>query len=229
MRYWLVMPAAGSGQRFGGGLPKQYCGLAGKTLIEWALAPFLADVRCAGLCVALAPDDAGFARLPVASDPRVRTVRGGAERADSVGAALAACGAGPDDWVLVHDAARPCLSRGELDRLLDVAPRAPDGALLGLPLADTLKRAAGDGQVLRTESREQMWRALTPQMFRRGALAQALQAAAASRRAPTDEAQAIEWMGGAPLLVTGSALNIKVTARADLDLAQAILGMREGG
>jgi 2-C-methyl-D-erythritol 4-phosphate cytidylyltransferase len=210
-------------------LPKQYHPLAGRAIIEWALTPFLADSRCAGVCVALAAADTWFGRLPAALDSRVRTTLGGAARADSVEAALAACGAGPEDWVLVHDAARPCLAPDELDRLLAAASQAADGALLALPLADTLKRAAGDGHVLNTESREQLWRAQTPQMFRCHRLAKALRAASAAGRAPTDEAQAIEWIGGTPLLVPGSALNIKVTTPEDLALAEAILGMREGG
>ncbi len=223
------MPAAGSGQRFGGDLPKQYQLLAGRAIIEWALAPFLADARCAGLCVALAADDARFAQLPATSDPRLRTVHGGAQRADSVAAALAGCGAGAEDWVLVHDAARPCLASEELERLLAAASQGGEGALLALPLADTLKRSGEDDRVQRTEPRERLWRALTPQMFRAGRLLEALELARAAGQVPTDEAQAVEAMGGAPLLVAGSALNIKVTTPADLALAEAILRMRGGG
>lgn len=227
MRYWLVMPAAGSGQRFGAAVPKTYAALAGRTLIEWSLAPFLADARCAGLCVALAADDTRFAALPVAREQRLLTVTGGAQRADSVAAALEGIPAGDGDWVLVHDAARPCVTAGEIDDLLEAAAGSRDGALLALPLADTLKRAGAGDVVAATPPREGLWRALTPQAFRAGMLREALQRARVSRQSPTDEAQAIEWMGGAPLLVAGSALNIKVTRAADLALAEAILGRED--
>ncbi|MGC4027601.1 MAG: 2-C-methyl-D-erythritol 4-phosphate cytidylyltransferase [Steroidobacteraceae bacterium] len=229
MHYWLVMPAAGSGQRFGGALPKQYQRLAGRAIIEWALAPFLADSRCVGIRVALAADDRQFAQLPAACDPRLRAVRGGARRADSVAAGIAACQMQQDDWVLVHDAARPCLTSEELDGLLAAAVPGCDGALLALPLTDTLKRAGSDGQVQCTEPREHLWRALTPQMFRAGMLTRALEDAAAAGRTPTDEAQAVEWLGHVSVLVAGSALNIKVTTPADLALAEAILRLRGGG
>lgn len=228
MRYWLVMPAAGAGRRFGGGTCKQYRQLAGRTVIEWALAPFLADPRCAGACVALAADDARFSTLPVSGAARLRVVPGGAQRADSVLAGVDACGADGNDWVLVHDAARPCIEAAEIDRLL-VAGASGEGALLAQPLSDTLKRADSAGRVQRTEPREQLWRALTPQMFRAGALSAALRTALAQGRVPTDEAQAMEWAGVAPLLVAGSALNIKVTVAADLALAEMVLRMRGEG
>ncbi|MBS0395317.1 MAG: 2-C-methyl-D-erythritol 4-phosphate cytidylyltransferase, partial [Proteobacteria bacterium] len=135
------MPAAGVGQRMGEGLPKQYLTLAGRPLIEHALAPFLADPACRGAVVAIAPGDATFATLAVARDARVVTVTGGAQRRDSVAAGLAWLErhAGEDDpWVLVHDAARPCLPAADLARLLAALPGAPEGALLGLRVADTV-------------------------------------------------------------------------------------------
>ena len=231
MRYWLVMPAAGAGQRFGGELPKQYAALAGRTVIEWALAPFLADARCRRIVVALAPGDAHFARLGLGA--RVTTVAGGSRRCDSVGHALAALAAeaAAGDWVLVHDAARPCLATGDLERLIGALEGHPLGGLLGVRLADTLKRATGAGTtatVLGTEERADRWRALTPQMFRYGALCAALAAAAAAGRAPSDEAQALEWTGAAPLLIEGGAGNLKVTTAADLELAAALLAARGG-
>ena len=217
------MPAAGSGARFGHSVPKQYATLAGRTVIEWALAPFLNDERCLQIVVALAADDTRFATLPVSRDARLVTVPGGTQRADSVAAALAAVGGGDDDWVLVHDAARPCVSADEIRMLLDAAPGS-SGALLALPLADTLKRASGTRHVVETPSRESLWRALTPQMFPRALLSRALDAAREAGRIPTDEAQAVEWQGGEPLLVPGSPRNIKVTEAADLALAESILG-----
>jgi 2-C-methyl-D-erythritol 4-phosphate cytidylyltransferase/2-C-methyl-D-erythritol 2,4-cyclodiphosphate synthase len=229
VQYWLVMPAAGSGRRFGGPVPKQYLPLAGRCVIEHALAPFLADPRCRGIIVALDAADRGFGALAVAKEPRVRQVAGGLRRCDSVRKALAALQAPADAWVLVHDAARPCLASADLDALLAAVGQDPVGGLLAVPLADTLKRAAGAERVLETPARVGLWRALTPQMFRLGMLREALQAAEAAGREPTDEAQAIEWLGLAPKLVAGSGSNIKVTTPADLPLAAAVLGHGQGG
>lgn len=229
MRYWLVMPAAGTGRRFGAEAPKQYAPLEGRTVIEWALAPFLADARCARIVVALAPGDEHWGRLPFCE--RALTATGGTERSDSVRNALAALSgaAQPLDWVLVHDAARPCLESADLERLLRHLGAHPVGGLLGVRVADTLKRGEGAGveaTVLATEERAGLWRALTPQMFRYGALCAALDAARAAGRTPSDEAQALEWHGERPLLIEGAASNLKVTTTADLLLAGAILRSR---
>ena len=221
--YWLVMPAAGKGARMGEvAAPKQYLALAGRLVIEHALAPFLADARCRGAVVALAPDDGRFKHLAVASDPRVHTVTGGATRADSVRAALAAVAvaAGDEDpWVLVHDAARPCLARADLEALLGVLPASPDGALLAAPVADTVKRADAAGRVVATVARAGLWCAATPQAFRLRRLIAALGAAPGA----SDEAGAIEAAGGRPQLVAGSPLNLKLTRPGDLALAARIL------
>jgi 2-C-methyl-D-erythritol 4-phosphate cytidylyltransferase len=231
-RYWLAMPAAGSGRRFGGERPKQYIELSGATLIEHALRPFQQDPRCAGIAIAVAADDPWWPQAkqhwPVQA-PRLVEVRGGAERCDSVAnalAALAAAGCVEDDWVLVHDAARPCVTAAEIGRLLAARDTAADGALLAVPLADTLKRGTDDATVAATVPRSGLWRALTPQMFRRGRLQQALAAARAAGRLPTDEAEAVEWAGGRVLLVAGEASNFKVTTADDLALARAILTQR---
>jgi 2-C-methyl-D-erythritol 4-phosphate cytidylyltransferase / 2-C-methyl-D-erythritol 2,4-cyclodiphosphate synthase len=224
MRYWLVMPAAGSGRRFGEGLPKQYVELLGRTVIEWALEPFLGDARCAGIVVALAPDDPHWPRVAASGLARLTTATGGAERSESVRQALRALQdrAHADDWVLVHDAARPCLPREDLDRLLASCAPGSTGGLLALPASDTLKLAA-DGSVERTVDRASLWRALTPQMFRFAPLCAALDAALAAGRLATDEAQAMEWTGVRPLLVRGSGANIKITTAEDLALAAALL------
>ena len=230
MRYWLVMPAAGAGRRFGAEAPKQYAPLEGRTVIEWALAPFLADARCARIVVALAPGDEHWRRLALRET--VVTTRGGSQRSDSVrnGLAALAAEAQPSDWVLVHDAARPCLESADLERLLHYLGTHPVGGLLGVRVADTLKRAEGAGgaeaAVLATEERAGLWRAQTPQMFRYGALCAALDAARAAGRTPSDEAQALEWQGERPLLLEGAASNLKVTTAADLRLASAILRSR---
>lgn len=232
MRYALVVPAAGAGRRFGGP-PKQYAPLAGATVLAHSLAPFVADERCAAIAVALAADD------PHWRDPRVaklRTLTGGDERARSVALALESLLADFDEsgWVMVHDGVRPCVTRAEIDALAAIAVDGSPGGLLAVPLADTLKQSPqGEGPEgppvsARTVPREHLWRALTPQMFRLGELRAALAAAAARGRSPTDEAQAIEWAGGAPRLVTGDARNIKITTPADLALAGAILAARHG-
>ena len=223
--YWLVMPAAGKGERMGMAgtrVPKQYQTLAGRAVIEHALAPFRADPACIGLVVALAPGDTAFARLPLAADPRIATVTGGASRADSVRAGLLAVAARvgvADTWVLVHDAARPCLSPADLARLLAALGDAPDGALLGIPIADTLKRADEAGRVSATVPRQGLWRAATPQAF----LLKRLLGALGAHPAATDEAGAVEATGGRPLLVAGSPGNLKLTTPADLGLAACIL------
>lgn len=235
MHYWLVMPAAGTGRRFGAELPKQYAPLEGRTVIEWALAPFLADPRCAQAVVAVAAADEHWApvsarlasRAGGGAPPRLRSVTGGAHRSLSVRAALAALDghAGAEDWVLVHDAARPCLAPADLERLLAELATHPLGGLLAAPAADTLKRARPGAlaEVDVTVERAGLWRALTPQLFRYGRLCVALDAAHAGGRFPTDEAQALEWHGAHPALVAASAANIKITGTADLPLAAAIL------
>jgi len=234
-RYWLVMPAAGRGKRLGGATPKQFLTVAGRPLIAWSLQPFFDDPRCAGVMVAIAPDDADWLRLRPSLPRPVLETSGGAERADSVRLALQALlgrGAQAADWVLVHDAARPCVSTAEIKALVDavVAHAEGDvraGGLLAVPLADTLKRGRSRSEA--TVPREGLWRALTPQMFRLGALLQALQQAESEGRKPTDEAQAMEWQGSEPLLVGGESTNIKVTTFADLRLVEGILQARSKG
>ena len=222
MHYWLVMPAAGIGRRFGGERPKQYAILRGRTVIEWALAPFLRDPRCAGAVVALVANDPYWRDI---DPPGVTVAPGGAERSHSVRNGLAALRgrAAPEDWVLVHDAARPCLPAQDLDRLVLQLQDHPVGGLLAAPASDTLKRADASLQVVETADRASLWRALTPQMFRHGALCQALDRAHDAGRLPTDESQAIEWLGLRPRLIEGSIANLKITRGADLALAAALL------
>jgi 2-C-methyl-D-erythritol 4-phosphate cytidylyltransferase len=228
LQYWLIMPAAGSGRRFGAAVPKQYLELAGRAVIEHALAPFLADARCRGIVVALDPDDLLFRGLALARMPRVCTVAGGAQRGDSVRNALVAIAGADDDWVLVHDAARPCLTRADLDTLIDTLVEDPVGGLLAAPLADTLKRADAAQRVADTPARESLWRALTPQMFRLRLLRDAMASAHAAGRLPTDEAQAVEWAGQSPRLVAGRSDNLKITSPADLALAAAVIEQGRG-
>ena len=227
MHYWLIMPAAGSGRRFGTQLPKQYAPLLGRTVIEWALQPFIEDSRCVGIVVALAPTDPWWPQIAARLPAGVATVTGGNERSASVLNGLRALGTRADeaDWVLVHDAARPCLSPADLTKLLRDLRDEETGGLLAAPGADTLKYTPSLGKTAaeRTVDRTGLWRALTPQMFRFGALRRALESARDAGRFPTDESQALEWLGARPVLVEGSAANMKVTTAQDLVLAAAIL------
>jgi 2-C-methyl-D-erythritol 4-phosphate cytidylyltransferase len=224
VRYWLILPAAGVGRRFGDPKPKQYFEVHGRTLLEWSLAPFVADARCVGLVVALASDDP-FWPAVAKKLTRVMTTVGGAERGHSVRNGLAALQGQIEasDWVLVHDAARPCLPSKDLNRLVETLESHLVGGLLAARASDTLKAAGDDLQVTRTVDRSGLWRALTPQMFRYGRLCEALDAALAAGRVPTDEAQAVEWLGDHPQIVAGSPANLKVTGPEDLIVAAALL------
>jgi 2-C-methyl-D-erythritol 4-phosphate cytidylyltransferase len=230
MRYWLVMPAAGAGRRFGGA--KQFAALQERTVLEVALQPFIDDQQCQGGAVALSPGEPRRVEIGKRLPARFELIDGGDTRARSVVNGLVALSARAQagDWVLVHDAARPCLSAGDLARLVTEGA-AGQGALLAVPVADTVKRAqprtAGEpAQCEATLSRESLWLAQTPQMFQLGALRAALEHALSEGRAPTDEAQAMEWQGVAATLVEARDSNIKVTGTSDLLLAQAILQAR---
>lgn len=222
---WAVMPAAGRGTRFGGDTPKQYLSIAGRTVIEHSLRALLGHPGVDGVVVALSPDDPYWAGWREMDDKPVYTCLGGAERADSVLAALQALPdtVGEEQWVLVHDAARPCLRGIDLSRLIAMGQADPVGAILAAPVRDTLKRADGQSRSGATESRDMLWRALTPQMFRRGGLTRALRAAMRAGASITDEAMAMERLGLKPLLVEGAEDNIKITTPADLALAEFIL------
>ena len=216
-RVWAIVPAAGSGARFAASAahsaPKQYAPLHGATVLEWSLRALLAEPRVHAVVVALAADDAHWpsvaARL---QSPKLSTARGGANRQDSVmnGLDALASQAAADDWVLVHDAARPCLSAADLRALLDALDTAGPadgtadsaGAVLAAPIVDTVKRELGDR--VATVDRQGLWRALTPQVFAFAQLRHALEEAALAGIAVTDEAQAIERMGLRPNLVPGS-------------------------
>lgn len=226
LRFWCVVPAAGSSLRMGAAAaPKQYLPLAGRTVIEWSLAPFLAHPDCEGVVVVLAADDRHWQELRSATHPKVVRAVGGAFRADSVHAGLVALAgrAGENDWVLVHDAARPCLPEEDLNRLLQELRDDAVGGLLAAPVVDTLKLADESQRVRVTVSRGSLWRAFTPQMFRYGVLQRAL---AQSRESITDEAQAVEALGLQPRLIAGDAGNIKITVADDLQRAERILKSR---
>jgi 2-C-methyl-D-erythritol 4-phosphate cytidylyltransferase len=219
------VPAAGSSQRMRGDVPKQYLPLAGRAVIEWSLAPLLLREDIDAIVVVLAPGDQRWQGLPVARQSKIITAIGGTERAESVRAGLAAFSerAADHDWILVHDAARPCLPKEDLERLMIELRDDEVGGLLAAAVVDTLKRADAEGRVLETVVRTALWRALTPQMFRYGVLRRALQ----QTTNVTDEAQAVEALGLRPRLIAGVADNIKITVATDLGRAERIL--RESG
>lgn len=222
--FWAVIPAAGVGSRMRADRPKQYLTLAGRTILEHTLACFLDHPGLKGVVVSLAEDDPFWPELPCSREPRIHRAPGGSERADSVFNALlrlVELGAVEDDWVLVHDAARPNLARSDLDNLLAVLAEDPVGGLLAVPARNTLKRAGPDGRVRETVDRSVIWQAYTPQMFRLAPLQRALAEARVAGVAVTDEASAMEWAGQAPRLVEGRADNLKITRPEDLQwLAQ---------
>lgn len=222
---WVVIPAAGSGRRIGGDLPKQYLPLAGRPVIEHVLGRFSAHPAVRGIVVAVADDDERAARLIHDGPPPVVTVLGGAERRDSVlnGLHRLMNMAQHDDWVLVHDAARPCLRSSDIDLLIGTLRDHPVGGLLGVRIADTLKRVDSLDEVVSTISRSDVWRALTPQMFRLGELTMAIERAIRDRIPVTDESGAIELTARLPRIIAGSPDNIKITRPEDLALAELYL------
>ena len=226
-RYYAIVPAAGSGSRFGAEKPKQYLELLGRPLIYHTLAALVACPEIDRVWVVLAPDDGWWSHYDWSDlGAKLETLRcGGATRADSVGNGLqaAAMVAADDDWVLVHDAARPCLSAAMLSALFSELANDPVGGILAVPVADTLKRADAAQRVAATEPRDGLWQAQTPQMFRYGRLLEALEKC----REVTDEAGAVEALGLKPKLVRGDSTNLKVTYPADLALAAMILRGRK--
>jgi len=226
---WALVAAAGRGSRMGAAVPKQYLPLAGRSVLEHTLLRLASHPRIAGLMVVLDADDPCWPTLnPVLPVP-LHTAVGGAERYASVDNGLRALQPFTDarDWVLVHDAARPCLRHEDIDRLLARLDDHPVGGLLAAPVADTMKRSDANGEVIETVDRARLWRALTPQMFRIGALRAAIQAALSAGHPITDEASAIELSGARPQLVEGHPDNIKITHPADLALAELYLHRQE--
>ncbi len=223
-RYWGVIPASGVGKRMGCELPKQYLTLHGKTLLELAIERMVAHPRIAGVVVAVAAHDDHWQTLEADFGDRVSWVTGGEERYHSVLNGLQALSkfALQNDWVLVHDAARPCLRADDIDHLIDTV-NGSVGGILALPVNDTMKRASSEGAITETVNRNGLWRALTPQMFRIGLLIEAINHAMKQGIPMTDEASAVESLGHAPMVVPGHPDNIKVTTPQDLELARLYL------
>lgn len=224
-QFWVVVPAAGSGRRMQSDRPKQYLLLDDKTLLEHTLLRLLDSPRIVGLVLVLAADDPYWSQLPLSQNARIQTVVGGAERSDSVLQGLDKLNSIIDanDWVMVHDAARPCLTQTDLNRLMDAIQKKSDGWVLGAPVRDTMKKTGPDAAIESTLDREQLWHAFTPQMFRLRQLRGALQLCAKREYRVTDEASAMEQAGFHPQMLAGDEHNIKVTRAQDLTLARLIL------
>lgn len=222
---WVVIPAAGVGRRMKTTAPKQYLLLNDKTVIEHTLAVFDAHAAVSEIVVAVSKDDEYWSDLNVKLSKPLHIVNGGAQRCDSVLNALSFLKgkAHVDDWVLVHDAARPCLRQEDLSLLLNTLAEHEVGGILAVPVRDTMKRSDNNGIINETVERDNLWHALTPQMFRYGLLREALERALSNNEVVTDEASAIESAGKQPLLVEGHADNIKITRPEDLALAAFFL------
>lgn len=229
---WCLLPAAGIGQRMGAGYPKQYLPLQGKTLLEVTLTRLHQSFPEATLVLPLHPQDRWWPTIRQRLQQQLPTlqlitVTGGAERADSVLQGLLALQdrAAEQDWVLVHDVARPCVRDSDLQQLWHQLQQHPVGGLLAAPVADTMKRGNAASEVITTVERQHLWHALTPQMFRYGLLKTALSHALAQNLPITDEASALEAAGYQPRLVEGRRDNLKVTRPEDLPLAEYLLSL----
>ncbi|GAB2944238.1 2-C-methyl-D-erythritol 4-phosphate cytidylyltransferase [Hafnia psychrotolerans] len=217
-----VVPAAGIGSRMQAECPKQYLSIGGMTLIEHSIRALLQSPQISKVVVSLSPHDVQFAQLSIASDPRIQIVIGGRQRADSVMAGLEQ--AGSHGWVLVHDAARPCLHIDDLNRLLAISTFSDVGGILATPVRDTMKRGEpGKRDIAHTVDREELWHALTPQFFPLELLKTCLRRSLDEGATVTDEASAMEYCGFHPMLIAGRSDNIKITRPEDLALAEFYL------
>jgi 2-C-methyl-D-erythritol 4-phosphate cytidylyltransferase len=225
----VLIPAAGHGTRFGGVMLKQYLPVCGKPVLAHSIRVFQFHPLVNSITVVLAEDDQWFESAVGLLAATVKTVIGGDTRAQSVrnGLRYIADNYSETDWVLVHDAARPCLSPSRLEKFLEQGLESADGAILAMPVGDTLKRAGDSQKIVSTVDRSELWSAQTPQLFRVGALAEAIDAAQDAGCELTDEASAMEFVGVRPLLVKGSSANIKVTHSSDLAIAEALLTRKE--
>jgi 2-C-methyl-D-erythritol 4-phosphate cytidylyltransferase len=229
VQYWAVIPAAGIGARMDVEVPKQYLKINGKTILEHTLEKFCQHTVIEGIIVVIADNDIYWPKLAIASHPKIKHVVGGIERCDSVlnGLQMLSSMAEPDDWVMVHDAARPCVRKEDINHLIEIVADHPIGGILALPVSDTIKRGNKNNSISTTVDRKGLWHALTPQMFRLSTLRLALSECRSNDKVVTDEAQAIEICGNHPLLIEGHPDNIKVTHNYDLALAELYLQQQE--
>jgi len=220
-KYWAVIPAAGVGKRMSGDLPKQYLTIVGKTILEHSLDGLLSCPEISGAVVAISAEDEYWEDLNYQHEKLVLLAEGGKERCNSVLKALDKLSqtADDNDWVLVHDAARPCVRLKDIQKLLQSCKDHPVGGILAVPVKDTIKESNDLSEIRETVDRSKLWNAQTPQMFRLGPLRDALSKAINDGAVITDEASAMERAGGRPLLVEGHADNIKITRHEDVNLA----------
>jgi 2-C-methyl-D-erythritol 4-phosphate cytidylyltransferase len=225
LNYWVIIPAAGTGSRMQVGKPKQYLQIADKTILEHTLDCFAHHSAIKEIFVAIANNDSHWETLKIDNEVPVNKIEGGQERCHSVFNALLHIlpMANDDDWVLVHDAARPCLRQQDLDLMLSSLVDDEVGGILAVPVKDTMKRANEHGRIAMTVDRNELWHAQTPQMFRVGLLFRSIKAALEQNQLITDEASAIELAGAKPMLIEGHTDNIKITQPEDLHQAQLIL------
>ncbi|MFA0155342.1 2-C-methyl-D-erythritol 4-phosphate cytidylyltransferase [Vibrio sp. 10N.261.46.A3] len=222
-----VVPAAGVGSRMKADRPKQYLKIHGKTILEHTVEKLLSHPQVAQIVVAVSDDDPYYPELALNLNPKVIRVSGGSERADSVLSALNYIAEQQlSDWVMVHDAARPCVQLSDIDKLISGAMSHDVGAILAAPVRDTMKRGA-QGQIEHTVERADLWHALTPQMFRAKPLWKVLSEALQQGASITDEASAFEWKGLSPALVAGRSDNFKITQPEDLALAEFYLSQNK--
>lgn len=224
-KLWAVVPAAGIGSRFCADIPKQFYQLNGQLVAQYTLNRLLSLSMIDRVYVPCDMTSAHWSQVPAVDSGRVRLLGGGENRAQSVFNGLLALQefADQDDWVLVHDMARPCVTTDSVNQLIDSLSEHPVGGILALPVNDTLKKVSGEKLIVKTVERSQYWVAQTPQMFRFGLLMSAMQAMLQEGLIPTDEASAIEFAGHRPQVVEGRRDNIKITRREDLAVAAAIL------
>ena len=220
LSFSVVIPAAGIGKRVGADIPKQYLTILDKTIIEHSIAPFLAHPDIKKVIVSIAKNDQWFKTLSVAQHPKLTIVEGGKERVDSVLNALRTLS--NNDYILVHDAARPCLQTSDIDKLISHARTTKTGAMLACRVRDTMKRTNQSNQIEHTVERQNLWHALTPQMFNNQQLITAI-SNIDEQHLITDEASAIELAGGSVTIIEGRSDNLKVTQSEDLLLAEFYL------
>ncbi|MAS81213.1 MAG: 2-C-methyl-D-erythritol 4-phosphate cytidylyltransferase [Legionellales bacterium] len=219
LKYWVVIPAAGEGLRMGVDKPKQYISINNKTIIEHTIDCFIYREEIEKIIVAISKEDEFWSTLEISDHDKIMTVSGGKERYQSVlnSLKMLSSEAEDDDWVMVHDAARPCLNQSAIDRLIIQLKGHDIGGILAMPCRDTMKRSNDTGEIDETVERQSLWHAQTPQMFKYGKLLLAIQDALKNKAVVTDEAMAVERLGFKPMLVLGHQGNIKLTYKDDLE------------
>lgn len=229
MVIWVVIPAAGIGSRMQSERPKQYLPLIDKCVLEESVAPFINMQEVKRIIVAVKPGDATWSTLSLSHHAKVEGIAGGKERYHSVlhGLQHIQAQAQLDDWVIVHDGVRPCLTQEEIYDLLRAVEGHRVGGVLGVPVRDTTKVVNHAGSIVRTTDRSILWNALTPQIFRYGLLLNAINKAIQEKKTPTDEAQAIELADRIPIMIKGRYTNIKITEPDDLHYARFLLNHRK--